>query len=349
MLLSMPTTAVNILNHSSKSISSQTIQPKVTLDGDIITKTGGYKDRISSSVALQYCGRLWHEKWDMWWYTFNVSWYEIKYGKNGNMEEYPYVSLEVDLSVDTEGLVKNSADLIDVGGWNVTKLRDSGDFEKWAAIICDYLLLALPGSYSLYFSNGLKLAQALCDTTTSDPSKPTYKWEGRQTKEAAGFAKFHCLVEPDTDFSLRFNFDYWSSSLDDSNRPYREWNLNLKWEDTSPASPKPHIKITKPQANQLYLFDRSLMPLNTMTAVIGAVTIHGDAYAEFGVTEVRYIVEETLEGVCEQPPYEWHFDGYGFGKYTIKLEAYTEVPTTTSSKQVLWSSDEITFFFFPIF
>ena len=321
-------------------------------DGDIKTKTGGYDGMLTSAVALQSCGRFWIDKWNMWYYPFNISWYNIKYGKDNKLEKEKYVAFSVDLSVKAEGIAEDSEDVFDAGGWNVTKLREDGDFEKWAKVICSVLIGAFPSTYRLHFTSGLALAEALCYSKNKDPKKPAYEWIGEQIKEASGICKFGCLVPPGTYFKIDFEFNFFGSTLNDEDYhpEYRYWDITISWDEVSPDNPMPFVEITKPKNNYIYLMDRALF-INPFVIPIpiclGDITIACNAVAEFGISKIEFYVNNERRYTTEDT-YTWVFHEDITDVYKITVKVYTEFKNTEKSKQVLSNSASIILLYIPL-
>jgi hypothetical protein len=318
LILSGFTTAVNIKTSYKKKTLEK---PSTTILDDIIIVKGGHDDWVTSVVVLQFCGREWNPKWNYYYYFFNLSWYQAKFDKNGKKEENPYVILDVDLYVKTKGIVYESDDVFDFGGWNVQE-REDGDFSKWAELICTYLLASFPSTYTLAFTTGLQLAKALRNCDDPNPEKLYYRWRGQQIYEASGFCKFHCYVPANTDFSLSFRFHFWESTIDLPQ--YREYDLNIYWNETSPE--KPIIKITYPQPGYLYLLGRKIFPITSEYAVVI------DNGLKIEVLDSAHIAHHVklIAGNKEETVYERDGDYFIFklrwrtGRYDIEMKAYDD-------------------------
>jgi hypothetical protein len=70
--------------------------------------------------------------------------------------------------------------------------------------------------------------------------------------------------------------------------------------------------------------DRAIIPsLFWRTIIFGGITIEVDAFdVESGVNRVEFFIDDTLKHVSTGWPYEWFWNEWTFGFYTLKARAY---------------------------
>ena len=195
-------------------------------------------DTPISVYGTELFGKDWDADREMWRYRFRFDWYQAKRGEpfgDSGWDEWPYVVLQVDLSIEESGIVPQSGNDFCHGGWHVHE-HNTGDFEELATAVCTAVLGSFPIWYSLAFTVGAALAKALRDA----PPEPEYTWQGQQVYEGSGFYQYDCYVRPNTNWEIKFNLDFWGSSVDRLYQSYRMW---WRWKGTSPSGPA-KLKLT---------------------------------------------------------------------------------------------------------
>ena len=212
---------------------------------DVHTQT--YPKDSSTPISV-YGTQLYGKEWDydreMWRYRYRFDWYQAKRGEafgDSGWDEWPYVVLQVDLSIQASGIVSGSGNDFAHGGWNVER-HNSGDFEDIGQVICGAVLACFPGWFGLSFGTGLSLARALKDTSPTS----LYTWQGTQVKEGNGFFQYDCYIKPNTEWQVKFYLDFWGSSVD---REYQDYRLLWRWYGTSPGEGPGKIEITPSSYN----------------------------------------------------------------------------------------------------
>ncbi len=212
---------------------------------DVSTQT---HPKDSTTPITVYGTQLYGKEWDqdrkMWRYRYRFDWHQAKRGEafgDSGWDKYPYVVLEVDLSIQATGIVPASGNDFAHGGWNVER-HNTGNFEEIGQVICGAVLACFPSWFGLSFGTGLSLAKALKDTSPT----PSYTWQGTQVKEGNGFFQYDCYVNPNTDWEVKFYLDFWGSSVD---REYQNYILGWRWYGTSPGEPTANIKISPTSYN----------------------------------------------------------------------------------------------------
>lgn len=82
-----------------------------------------------------------------------------------------------------------------------------------------------------------------------------------------------------------------------------------------------HVEIKKPKKECLYIFDREVMSTKG-TIIIGGVTIETNVYSGYGVEKVEFYVDSKLKYTDTEPPYEWFWNEFAFGRHKISVAAY---------------------------
>ena len=184
----------------------------------------------------------WDEERGAWRYRFRYDWYQAKrkepWDDGTGFDKWPYVVLEVDLSITESNTVPNSANDFAHGGWNVHESSGSSyPYKDLAAGLCNLVIASFP-YVGLAFSTGLSLAQSYKDA----PPQPEYTWLGQQVKEGSGFFQFDCYAYPDQKIETWVQIDVWGSSID---RMYQDYGL--RWHHTRNA-PSKNAAPDKPSA-----------------------------------------------------------------------------------------------------
>lgn len=93
--------------------------------------------------------------------------------------------------------------------------------------------------------------------------------------------------------------------------------IDIIWEDKLNDT----IYIEKPLIGYLYVFDRMVMPIRN-TIIIGKITIEVKAYGD-KINRVEFYLNNKLKFTDYEEPYEWQWNDFSFGKYEIKIVAYS--------------------------
>jgi hypothetical protein len=191
--------------------------------------------------AFEEYTKDWDADRGAWRYRFRYDWYQAKrmepWGDGTGFDEWPYVVLEVDLSITESNIVPNSANDFAHGGWNVHEQGSiSYPYPELAANICNLIISTFP-YVGLAFSTGLSLAQSYKDA----PEQPEYTWMGLQVKEGSGFFQFDCYVYPEQKMETWIRIDVWGSSVD---RMYQSYYMLWHHTRTAPSEPEPDISVS---------------------------------------------------------------------------------------------------------
>jgi carboxypeptidase T len=97
----------------------------------------------------------------------------------------------------------------------------------------------------------------------------------------------------------------------------------------------PHITITQPKENYVYLGNRELFPFFT-TFILGYLDVNATATDEFGVTKVEFYVDNTLQATDATAPYSWTWEHPAFFRHTLKLIAYDTSGNSKEQQLIVW-------------
>ncbi|MFO8133219.1 MAG: Ig-like domain-containing protein, partial [Thermoplasmatota archaeon] len=86
----------------------------------------------------------------------------------------------------------------------------------------------------------------------------------------------------------------------------------------------PSLTLEKPTANNLYLFDREILPvLRAKAVIVGQITVGVAASdATSGMHRVSFLVDGVEKASDETAPYEWVWDDTVLFSHTLKVVAY---------------------------
>ena len=86
----------------------------------------------------------------------------------------------------------------------------------------------------------------------------------------------------------------------------------------------PALTLEKPTANNLYLFDREILPvLRAKAVIVGQITVSVTASdATSGMDRVSFLVDGVEKASDETAPYEWVWDDTVLFSHTLKIVAY---------------------------
>lgn len=117
-----------------------------------------------------------------------------------------------------------------------------------------------------------------------------------------------------------------------SDPPNNEYKFDAYFADAATGSRvsngtlPPRVGISTPQQWMRYIFDKELdKTLTGNTILLGKKTIKIEYIAESGVEKVEFTIKgkfsEKTETITEEP-FEWIWDSFAFGKYTITVKLY---------------------------
>ncbi len=105
----------------------------------------------------------------------------------------------------------------------------------------------------------------------------------------------------------------------------------------------PGIGISVPKIRNRYIFGKEMHPFfgNTLlrkTVILGKITIKANVEAEAGVEKVEFLISGLLgqrTATVTTEPYEWAWDSFALGRYTLTAKVYdTEGRTASNSIDV---------------
>ena len=88
--------------------------------------------------------------------------------------------------------------------------------------------------------------------------------------------------------------------------------------------------------NGLYLFDRNILPLNSVV-ILGKITIEVNATDnESSVENVTFYIDGSLKYEDTEAPYQWLWDESAFFTHTISVSAYDGAGNAATDEQTVW-------------
>jgi hypothetical protein len=125
-----------------------------------------------------------------------------------------------------------------------------------------------------------------------------------------------------------------------SNPPDNTNNFNANYADIAIAtrvaegSLPPTIGISTPKLGVRYIFNKERRKTITQkTILIGKTTIKSNVDAESGVEKVDFTIKGGFRQITEtitEEPYEWTWDTFALGRYTIEVKVYDEEGRTST-------------------
>lgn len=100
------------------------------------------------------------------------------------------------------------------------------------------------------------------------------------------------------------------------------------------------VTIIKPLENNLYAFDRVIMPLPRGTVIIGNVTVIASAVSIVGIDKLEFYVDNTLKhGETDRLVWllvPWNWDEIILFRHVLKVTAYDNLGGTASDEIEVW-------------
>jgi len=110
-----------------------------------------------------------------------------------------------------------------------------------------------------------------------------------------------------------------------------------KYETIKIDKTHPTINITKPRQGYLYIFNREIIKISSITMIIGWINITVMATdTGNGINRVEFYIDDVLKETDTTYPYEWLMDEPMFFKHTLKTVAYDNAGNTATDEIEFW-------------